>query len=325
MNYVQTSSEQVTGEQAGTPEWRAVHIHIPHSLHTPFLCDVVDPLLRAEGLQDHFFFLRYWQGGPHLRLRMLCGPGAGSAEAVERVVAGLARAMPEFGAGAREEYALGLTLQDELARLEEETPAEGRPIGSLVPVAYEPEYRKYGGTEGVAIAETVFRESSVAVLDLLGRLPEARAGARRAPIGEAAKIMVMSLHGAGLDPRAATDFLREYEDWWRKYAPEDMRLAWPELYTGVSAQLTNLCAAVWRDGATDDVFHGISARATARARSVCGAEPGSDARDLRLAGTPYPSCLSNYVHTTNNRLGLVPAAEGLVAYLVRRGLEGLAG
>ncbi|MFH8756586.1 lantibiotic dehydratase C-terminal domain-containing protein [Streptomyces atroolivaceus] len=313
-----------TSGQTGTREWRTVHIHVPHSMHTPFLCDVVEPLLRSEGLQDHFFFLRYWQGGPHLRLRMLCGPGAGSAEAAERVVAGLARAMPEFGAQAREEYALGLALQDELARLEKETSEEGRPIGALDRVAYEPEYRKYGGTEGLRIAETVFRKSSVAVLGLLGGQPRAWVDERRAPIGEAARIMAMFLHGAGLDPQAAGLFLREYEDWWRTYAPEDMQRAWPKLFGGVSAQMTNLCAAVWRDGATD-VFHDISAEAAARARSVCGAEPGGDVRDLRLDGTPYPGCLSNYVHTTNNRLGLVPAAEGLVAYLVRRGLEAMDG
>ncbi|MER8000701.1 lantibiotic dehydratase C-terminal domain-containing protein [Streptomyces sp. NPDC095613] len=319
MNCTQTSSEQ-----AGRSEWRAVHIHVPHSLHTPFLCDVVAPLLRAEGLRDHFFFLRYWQGGPHLRLRMLDGPGAGPAEAADRVVAGLARAMPEFKAEEREEYAYGLTLQDELARLEEETSREGRPIGALDRVAYEPEYRKYGGPAGVAIAETVFRKSSVAVLDLLSRQPRARAGDRRAPVGEAARVMVMFLHGAGLEPEEAIPFLRRYEDWWRKYAPENVRSAWPGLYRGVSAQLTNLCATVWRDGATDDVFHGISAEATARARSVCGAGPGTGAVGLRLAGTPYPGCLSNYVHTTNNRLGLLPAVEGLVAYLVRRGLETLA-
>ncbi|TLQ44293.1 lantibiotic dehydratase C-terminal domain-containing protein [Streptomyces marianii] len=318
LNYAQTNSGQ-----AGTREWRVVHIHVPHSLHTPFLCDVVDPLLRAEGLRDDFFFLRYWQGGPHLRLRMLCGPGAGSAEAAERVVAGLAGAMPEFGAEVREEYALGLAMQDELARLEGEIPREGRPVGALDRVPYEPEHRKYGGPEGVEIAETVFRKSSAAVLDLLGRQPRAWVEERRAPIGEAARVMAMSLHGAGFDPEAATLFLRDYEDWWRTYAPEVMQRAWPQLYSSASARLAKLCNAIWRGGATDDVFHEISAEATAHARSLCGAEPDGDARDLRLDGTPYSGCLSNYVHTTNNRLGLVPAAEGLVAYLVRRALAEL--
>lgn len=319
MNCTQTSSEQT-----GTAQWRPVHIHIPPSLHTSFLCDVVGPLLEDEGLQDHFFFLRYWQGGPHVRLRMLCGPEAGSAEAAERVVARLADAMPEFDAAAHEEYAVGLRLQDELARLEGETSREGQPLGALAPVTYEPEFRKYGGTEGVAIAETVFRKSSVAVLDLLARQPAA-AGAGRAPVGEAAKIMVMFLHGAGLDPEAATRFLREYEDYWRKYAPENVQSAWPKMYEGVSSQLTNLCAAVWRGEGTGDVFHGMSVEATARARAVCGAKADADVHELRLDGTPYLSCVSNYVHTTNNRLGLIPAGEGLVAYLVRRGLEGLVG
>ncbi|MCX2181118.1 hypothetical protein KV205_11325 [Streptomyces sp. SKN60] len=311
-------------------------MYLPHSLHTPFLCDTVGPLLRAEGLWDHFFFLRYWQGGPHLRLRMRCGPGAGSPEAAERVTEGLARALPEFTAEAEEEYALGLTLQDELARLEKETSRAGRPLGSIDRVPYEPEFRKYGGPEGVRIAEQVFRRSSVAVLDLLAGQPREWVARRRAPIGEAARIMAMSLHGAGYGREAAVRFLREYEEWWSAYAPEQMRNAWPRLYDGVSAQLTHLCAGIWRDGAPggaapddgtsdvgapDDVFHAISAEATAAARAVCGAAPVSDARELLLDGTPYPGCLSNYIHTANNRLGLVPAAEGLVAYLLRRALD----
>ncbi|MFB9903831.1 thiopeptide-type bacteriocin biosynthesis protein [Allokutzneria oryzae] len=297
-----------------------MHLHLPPSLHDHFLRATVAPLLRAEGLYEHFFFLRYWQGGPHIRLRMLTGPGAALADAVERVLAGLAEAMPEFAPEAREEYELGLTHQAELARLEGENPRDARAVGTLDPAPYEPEYGKYGGVEGVASAEVLFRESSAAVLDLLVA-QNTPVGTRRAPIGEAARIMAMFLHGAGLDPDAAKRFLQQYEDYWSKWAPEDMRRAWPKLYQGVSAQLTQLCAAVWHKGATEDVFHDISAGAAARARSLCGVGLDVDVRDLSLDGTPYLSCLSNYVHTTNNRLGLVPASEGLVAHIVRRGLE----
>ncbi|GLF97398.1 lantibiotic dehydratase C-terminal domain-containing protein [Streptomyces yaizuensis] len=300
------------------------HLHLPPSLHTAFLNDTVAPLLRAEGLWDHFFFLRYWQGGPHLRLRMLCGPGAGSAAAAERVVAALARSLPEFDSGAREEYAYGLTLQAELARLEQEEETAGLPLGSVDRAPYAPEYRKYGGPQGVAIAETVFRETSVAVLGLLAE-QAARGGTGQAPIGEAARIMAMFLRGAGLGPEAAIVFLREYEEWWRRYAPDTVRAAWPQLYRGVSPQLTNLCAAVWADSPPDDAFLATSAGATERARAAAGTAPGGDVHDLRLAGTPYLGCLSNYIHTANNRLGLVPAHEGLVAHLVRRALEERAG
>ncbi|WP_344885731.1 lantibiotic dehydratase C-terminal domain-containing protein [Allokutzneria multivorans] len=295
-----------------------MHLHLSPSLHDHFLRAVVAPLLRAEGLYEHFFFLRYWQGGPHIRLRMRTGPDA--APAVDRVLAGLAEAMPEFAEQAREEYELGLAHQAELARLEGEVTGDARAVGTLDPAAYEPEYGKYGGVDGVASAEILFRETSAAVLDLLVA-QNTPVGTRRAPIGEAARIMAMFLHGAGLDPEAAKVFLQQYEDYWSKWAPEEMRRAWPKLYQGVSAQLTQLCASVWLRGATADVFHDISAGAAARARSLCGAAPDADVRQLSLDGTPYLSCLSNYIHTTNNRLGLVPASEGLVAYIVRRGLE----
>lgn len=313
--------------------WHALHVHLPHSLHTTYLVDVVRPALQEQGIEDDFFFLRYWQGGPHLRLRLSLDEDR-SGEVVDAFRSRLTAGMPVLTDARRDEYEAGLRLQDELARLERESPAPSQAAGSVVPTPYVPEWRKYGGTLGVAIAERVFRRTSLEVLDLLSARVRAGVDESRPPVGEAARVMVMLMSGAGLSLEQAVPFLRAYEDWWSTYAPAGLRGSWADLYPSVSQQMRALCSSAWgltggADEETTDVLRDIAHEAVVRARLDADRsgprvdEAALDVGGLTLDGTPFDTCLSNYVHTTNNRLGLVPAGEGMVAHLVRRGVEDL--
>ncbi|MET8243294.1 thiopeptide-type bacteriocin biosynthesis protein [Streptomyces sp. NPDC005202] len=295
--------------------WRAFHIYLPHSLQTGFLCDVIGPLVRDTGGRDRFFFLRYWQGGPHIRLRI-----DGALEAtLEAVRTSLASAVPQLTTELSDEYAYEVSLQSELADLEGEQPAEIRPAGTIEPADYVPEYRKYGGTVGVDIAERVFCETSVAVLDLLSAQADREL---KAPIGEAMRIMAMSLRGSGLGVEESREFLGRYEAWWRRYVPPGYDDMWPSLYDRTRESVTNLCRSVWLEGRTD-AFHDIYANALASAHSAHGEATDGDLAQLRLGDTTYAGCLANYLHTTNNRLGIIPAGEAFVAHVMRRSLAEL--
>lgn len=298
-------------------------MYLPHSLHTPYLVDVVAPALSELSLDDAFFFLRYWQGGPHLRLRLSLPEDDRPGDLVEAFVSRLVGGLPELTDAQRDEYEAGLRLQDELARLERESSVPPRAAGTVVPMPYVPETAKYGGARGVAIAEDVFRGTSVEVLDVLGSLMRSGGDDGRAPIGEAARVMVMLVSGAGLSREQAVPFLRAYEEWWSSYAPPRLQESWPRLYPSVDAQMRALCTTAWGEPGPADVLHDIGVRAAAQARESADRPTPTDIRDVTLDGTPFAGCLSNYIHTTNNRLGLVPAAEGMVAYLVRRGIEDL--
>ncbi len=53
-------------------DWVSVHVHYQTGLDR-LLTEAVDPLIRRlgeEGLHNGWFFLRYWDGGTHLRLRI---------------------------------------------------------------------------------------------------------------------------------------------------------------------------------------------------------------------------------------------------------------
>ena len=133
------------------------------------LAEVVTPLVRSAlatpGI-DRWFFLRYLDdAGPHLRLRF-----AGDVDAINDL---FLRAGP----------ALAHRLQT-LPELEVEpaTPLVGSAhaprrqgaVASRPPTlelgVYEPEYAKYGGPAGVALAERVFQASSQIALDNLQHL-----------------------------------------------------------------------------------------------------------------------------------------------------------
>lgn len=299
-------------DQAGG--WRALHVHLPHSVQTPYLREVVGPLMRGAGAGSRFFFLRYWQGGPHLRLRI---DGAG-AEATASLRTALRAAVPPMTAELTAEYDYAVSLQSELATLEGERPAEVRPPGTVEPIPYSPEYEKYGGTAGVRIAEELFCRTSAAVLSL----PAPRAAPEpRAPVGEAIRIMAMSLKGSGLDVEQSRAFLGRYEEFWRRYVPPGYDRTWPGLYDRTRQKVVELCGAVWLDGRTD-VFHDTYAAALAAARAA-GTASGGDLEELMLGATPYTRCLANYIHTTNNRLGIIPAGEAFLAHVMQRSLAEL--
>lgn len=43
--------------------WRALHIHLPPSVQSEYLADVILPSMSALMPEHDYFFLRYWQGG----------------------------------------------------------------------------------------------------------------------------------------------------------------------------------------------------------------------------------------------------------------------
>src|SRR5690242_11628145 len=68
-----------------TNNWISMHIFYA-SNPNPLLTEAVAPLideLKQQRLIQHYFFIRYWQEGPHIRLRLLPTEGV-EAETVTR-------------------------------------------------------------------------------------------------------------------------------------------------------------------------------------------------------------------------------------------------
>jgi hypothetical protein len=157
------------------PTWLSAHV-IHHGDHNRLLTDGISPLLAGlsrEGVAGESFFLRYWDGGPHIRLRIR-PERQGDAPAVEERIrvhlTDYLRAHPSPARMSQQEYDL---VAPELAAAEKMSGFTRRlyPCDSVVFVPYRREYDRYGHGASMAAAERHFTESSALALALLNTRP----------------------------------------------------------------------------------------------------------------------------------------------------------
>ncbi|CAM3351892.1 thiopeptide-type bacteriocin biosynthesis protein [Kibdelosporangium persicum] len=172
------------------------------------LLDVTAPLvaeLTGAGLATHHFFLRYWAGGPHLRLRVL--PAGESAAEVRRLM------LERFEKYFAENPAAERMTADEysetarwLSAVENAPyPAEMYPNNSLSFFPYEREHAKYGHGGTIEAVERHFAESSRIVLDFLATEPTADHRSTAA-----AAMMPLAWFAAVDDPALVAEWTRDF-------------------------------------------------------------------------------------------------------------------
>lgn len=148
-------------------EWVAVHA-FQHDGQDQMIVDLVRPLvaeMTRKGRIDDAFILRYWEGGPHLRVRAR----PTSADDGDAVLAELVEALESWCVDHPVEQGMS---EAEYARLVERlaVPTEEptlQPVGSVQARTYHPEHDRYGTGDVLARFERHFCESSYLAMDLL--------------------------------------------------------------------------------------------------------------------------------------------------------------
>ncbi|MFF8595401.1 lantibiotic dehydratase C-terminal domain-containing protein [Streptomyces sp. NPDC015220] len=139
--------------------WVGVHVFTGHPLDLVVRALVPGVLaeLRDRDLIDRLFFLRHWQGGPHLRLRVrLTSPAAEPAARATLAAhtAAFFRALPPSQAMTEHQYdALAARLS---AREPESEPGTLAPNDTFAFLPYRPEHAKYGHGAALRSAEDAF-------------------------------------------------------------------------------------------------------------------------------------------------------------------------
>ncbi|RVX44993.1 thiopeptide-type bacteriocin biosynthesis protein [Nonomuraea polychroma] len=162
----------------GHDEWVSAHIFY-HGDQDPvivYLIRLIVEELADGGARPDFFFLRYWEGGPHVRLRVRAEPR--DYDRVRRVIEARCRTFfrscPSADAIRQEEYEKTAAL---LARGEGMTDfaRELAPNNSVSFIPYRREYPRYGRA-AMAAVEAHFVDSSRIVLNMLseGATPKQR-------------------------------------------------------------------------------------------------------------------------------------------------------
>ncbi|MFI5931977.1 lantibiotic dehydratase C-terminal domain-containing protein [Actinoplanes sp. NPDC051494] len=293
--------------------WSSLHVH-RFGGQDDLLTDAVAPVLARLREQDRVrraFFLRYWEGGHHVRIRVRT-PRAQAAAVTAELTADLTRHLREHP----DDVPFDL---DEFHREAQPTMAalEGVPAGPMYPpgtvraAAYEPEPGKYGGPAGVAIAERFFDRSSTVVLAALPRLTERPA--RR--LGLAFTMMLRGLCAAGLTPGQIAAFFSHYCRLWSPYVFDEFLDTWPALLAerraAVTEQAHRILAGPHRDAYSSAVGDAVNAAHADPTVLPAVTLAGPDAGPVRRRDV----LLASYLHTHNNRLGLSPEREALLGFL----------
>ncbi|MEU7041239.1 lantibiotic dehydratase C-terminal domain-containing protein [Streptomyces varsoviensis] len=134
--------------------------------------------LRRAGQAHGFFFLRYWEGGPHVRLRVLADPehAAEVRTAIEETAAAFYRASPSRSSMTAADYAESAPA---LAAVERMTAydTELHPDNSIAFIDYAPETAVFGTGRALEAVERQLMAASAVALELIarGRTPGQRA------------------------------------------------------------------------------------------------------------------------------------------------------
>lgn len=290
---------------APVEDWHAFEI-FDYTMGDGLLTDVVGPVVREHGLE--FFFIRYWAGGPHVRLRMRsCSRTETLRSSLERHATQYFRRVRGPADFDEERFC---SAQASYAAAEGVKVPPMIPHGTIRTSGYTPEQTKYGGPEGVVIAEGLFHLSSALVLDLL----DGRASASRNEL--CIVMMVAALNRAGFTPRAMVAFLNGYADRWSHHLTHESWQGWPDR----AARDRNMVGGGVRDAALGRAPLGcaISWARTVRESLVRLAESGAH----KKADGGARSVLIHYLHTHNNRLGISPSDEAYLAWLAASLLAG---
>ena len=287
--------------------------------------------LEDNQLIEGFFFIRYSEGGPHIRLRLAT---LTQDEAVSLKPLLCSHFEAYFG---------------ELPRSSaEESEVSARAVyspDSVQFIDYLPEEKRYGGSNAILIAEDQFELSSRVVLSILTSRPDI---SYEEVLGRAIQLHLGFVAGLEFDTGEALTFYSWMNKAWLAKAAEVLdgtsneertrnafELKFRELGPTLIPTVVN-CWELFRTGRRFD--HDYLLRWVTGMRSIGERlgkavsshqiispveslhDPQIDNDKTRLTLWPI---LGSYVHMTNNRLGIHSWDEAFLAYLISRCLAGV--
>jgi thiopeptide-type bacteriocin biosynthesis protein len=289
-----------------------------------FLLEGVEPFVRTileEGLAEQFFFIRYWEKGPHIRLRIKGESTLLQAEVKPRLETYFRRYFKEKPSQ-REDPEQPNSLPEKLRWV---------PNHTIRYVPYQPEIKRYGGPAGILVAEEQFQASSRAVLSII----EASKGwdYERA-LGAAIQLHLGFVSALGMKLTESIRFFSDIFSIWltRSYhngedvsgeelqkRKHDTLKAYEKIFRQQEAILIPFHQRLWNAAAQNAEFEEQWLNRWLSDMAGIG-ERLKNANIPRNRRQLWP-ILESLVHMTNNRLGILNQDEAFLGYLIKESLE----
>lgn len=306
-------------------DWHAYHIFYHRfDKQDSLLLDCIAPLVaefQEKELCKDWFFIRYWEGGPHIRLRFL-DPDPSVESMIHERITNFIEAYPP-----KEEITWDQYYQNHKFDGEPIDPntLPWYPNGSIVKLPYEPEYERYGGTAAMAISEKIFTHSSEMALKVMGET----VGDLAKRLNFAMDLMILTARSLDVRSEELASYFKRYADYWSgfldqpKEAVQKIELTFSRQAERLVKRLSLLekilhseeevpLYRVWVDQlkAAQQSYH----RLAKEGKLVSPISfPNSKGDQTRFA---VSAIAFSQIHMTNNRLGLAPPFEHYLGYMI---------
>jgi thiopeptide-type bacteriocin biosynthesis protein len=307
---------------AAKPKWLSGHLFYTGESLTEaadriivgILDSFVQQALTAGWIED-CFYVRYGEGGPHLRCRF-----RGDSSVLDTVVA------PAFAAH----------LENTLPLQSHGTPGEAAFAGGtpsrfapLMWIPYEPEVDRYGGMPGVRLAEQFFHASSQ-VSTILIRRTLGPDRANRLGMGLATMVALLKAFSDGVNDAVRLGELHrdQFGGVWRPDGRGRWKDVFDDRYERTASQLSGQVATVWdsiqmgsRLPPPLDIYHDACKELYKRLLELSKTNSLVFEQTVPVGWRAAVQALvPSYMHMTSNRLGILPSEEGYLSHVIARSL-----
>ncbi len=296
------------------------------------LIGAVHPLVKKlvdQELITQYFFIRYWEQGPHLRLRLKKSPMTTEANVSKIVVEDLNNFILKYPSK------MLMTSEMEEHKLTESW-LENNQVTSI---SYQPETARYGGQAGLPLAEVQFFASSRVVLNELIETPN---WSYDIALGAAIKLHIGFIFSTGMTQENAVKFFeKNCRDWLpraihnqdNKLSQERILSQFEKAYSTQKSAIFPYVQGVWEALKTNPSGSGSSSwenwlfinQAVYTNLKLLSE---SDLLEFTTDNHSGPdsgiwNVLSDFMHMTNNRLGVLNRDEGFLAFMLAKAIKEL--
>lgn len=296
--------------------WISVHIFFKGEIYgkesDEIILKIVEPLveiLKKDKLIEKYFFIRYAEFGPHVRLRLYVDYQKLNGKVKNKVEEFIEKNFPS-------ELKLYPTLPDNFSQDK-----------NYLWIDYEPEIDRYGGKDAIKIAEEFFYHSSITTINLLH---EIKNGDKSSRLGKGLLTMLVLLKVFSEEIESANEWITMYgKNYLKARAREDNELKeWEAVFNDgfdkQSEKLIEYISAVWNAldegeelNPTLDYYKKELIKIKSNLTDLLKADriiKNSDpVKNIEMMNF---TIVSSYIHMMNNRLGISIPEESYLAYLI---------
>jgi len=310
-----------------------------------FLQKAIEPYVntaKQTGIAQQYFFIRYWEKGPHIRLRL-----KGNLDMINSIL------KPNL-----EEHFIHYFESKPSRRVEPNYPPnfsedlKWYPNNTLEYYDYEPEFGRYGGPVGIELSEKQFMLSSQTVLEFIKQ--KGKTWSYDDAMGVAIKLHLTFIHAAGLGINEAISFFDFHAKNWLPYTFKNIQeeitkddyesqstlsiQAFEQSFDSQKASLIPFHSSLWKAMEDGNSFDEENLNNWLKENKLILEDLISKEKEGELSSrtkkyqyqfrpSQYPekellwSIFVDFIHMTNNRLGIFNRDESYLSFMMMRCLE----